>query len=235
MSEMKDLIAIFKAETEEHLVKLENGLVRLEKDPDNLELARSLNREVHTLKGAARVFGFSEIQEVSHRIEDIFETVSSKRGTFNSFMAERMFKGLDAIRSILEKIVQEQEIDFDASNLCRELEACIAANQDGTGTGAEPPEGEKDSGQPPPPVWRSGRNPARSHSDCHSGGSVVAGPGREGHMDKPRRHTTIGLRKVTKRRLDGARAPGQAYDGFICQLMDLWEEAHKNGSGAKAA
>jgi two-component system chemotaxis sensor kinase CheA len=50
---MKDLIAIFKAETEEHLTKLDNGLVELEKQPDNVDLAKDLNREVHTLKGAA--------------------------------------------------------------------------------------------------------------------------------------------------------------------------------------
>ncbi|HXX33538.1 MAG TPA: Hpt domain-containing protein, partial [Thermodesulfobacteriota bacterium] len=73
MPDMKDLIAIFKAETEEHLTKLDNGLVELEKQPDNIELASSMNREVHTLKGAARVFGFYEIQDIAHRIEDIFE------------------------------------------------------------------------------------------------------------------------------------------------------------------
>ena len=56
MSDMQNLIALFKAETDEHLIKLDNGLVDLEKQPDNLELVRSLNREVHTLKGAARVF-----------------------------------------------------------------------------------------------------------------------------------------------------------------------------------
>jgi chemotaxis protein histidine kinase CheA len=42
MSEMKDLIAIFKAETEEHLTKLDNGLVELEKQPDNIDLVRGL-------------------------------------------------------------------------------------------------------------------------------------------------------------------------------------------------
>jgi len=36
--------------------------------------------------------------------------------------------------------------------------------------------------------------------------------------------TTIGLKKVTKERLDHNRAPGQCYDGFICQLVDLWEK-----------
>jgi len=133
MPEMKDLIAIFKAETEEHLTKLDNGLVELEKQPDNLELASSLNREVHTLKGAARVFGFYEIQDIAHRIEDIFEEVAGKRAVFNSSMAEPIFKALDAIRAILLKIVQEKkidaEVDVDASDICRELEECISAAQ----------------------------------------------------------------------------------------------------------
>jgi len=133
MPEMKDLIAIFKAETEEHLTKLENGLVELEKQPDNIELASSLNREVHTLKGAARVFGFNEIQDIAHRIEDIFEEVAGKRAVFNSLMAEGIFKGLDAIRAISEKVTQEKkidaEVDVDASDICRELEECISAAQ----------------------------------------------------------------------------------------------------------
>jgi len=51
MSEIRDLIAIFRAETEEHLTRLDNGLVELEKRPGNIELARDLNREVHTLRG----------------------------------------------------------------------------------------------------------------------------------------------------------------------------------------
>ncbi len=126
---MKDLIAIFKAETEEHLTKLDNGLVELEKQPNNVDLAKDLNREVHTLKGAARVFGFSEIQDIAHRIEDIFEEVAAKRAVFSSFMAETMFKGLDAIRIILEKIVQGKELDVDASDLCRELEECLSGTR----------------------------------------------------------------------------------------------------------
>ncbi len=36
--------------------------------------------------------------------------------------------------------------------------------------------------------------------------------------------TTIGLKNSTKNGLDKNRAPGQCYDGFICQLVDLWEK-----------
>ena len=39
--------------------------------------------------------------------------------------------------------------------------------------------------------------------------------------------TTIGLKRTTKEKLDKNRAPGQCCDGFICQLVDLWERVKK--------
>ncbi len=47
-------------------------------------------------------------------------------------------------------------------------------------------------------------------------------------MENTRVHTTIGLKKVTKEMLDKRRAPGQCYDGFLCQLMDLWDEIYED-------
>ena len=38
---------------------------------------------------------------------------------------------------------------------------------------------------------------------------------------------TIGLGKYTKVNLDKNRALGQYYDGFICQLIDLWEKTKR--------
>jgi hypothetical protein len=46
-------------------------------------------------------------------------------------------------------------------------------------------------------------------------------------MNYLRPRTTIALRTATKDRLDKSRAPGQCYDGFLCQLIELWEETHK--------
>ena len=42
--------------------------------------------------------------------------------------------------------------------------------------------------------------------------------------------TTIGIKTTTKAKLDINRAPGQCYDGFICQLVDLWEKSNGNGN-----
>ncbi len=40
--------------------------------------------------------------------------------------------------------------------------------------------------------------------------------------------TTIGLRVSTKQKMDKNRAPGQCYDGFLCQLIDMWQEQHQD-------
>ena len=47
--------------------------------------------------------------------------------------------------------------------------------------------------------------------------------------------TTVGVKQSTKDKLDRNRAPGQCYDGFICQLVDLWEQSGdpKNGPARK--
>jgi len=40
--------------------------------------------------------------------------------------------------------------------------------------------------------------------------------------------TTVGLKITTKEKLDRNKAPGQCYDGFICQLVSLWEQINGN-------
>ena len=48
-----------------------------------------------------------------------------------------------------------------------------------------------------------------------------------------RLRTTIGLKKATKDKMDKNRAPGQCYDGFICQLVDLWERTNGDSKRMK--
>ena len=43
--------------------------------------------------------------------------------------------------------------------------------------------------------------------------------------------STVSLKQTTKEKLDKNRAPGQCYDGFICQLVDLWEKIKEEKRG----
>jgi two-component system, chemotaxis family, sensor kinase CheA len=130
MPDKRDFIAIFKAETEERLTKLYNGLIELEKQPDNSDLMKELNREAHTIKGSARVFGYNEIQDITHKVEDIFENVAQKKLVFNSAVADKVFKSLDIVSIILGKIAKEEKVDVDISGICSELDSLIEGGKD---------------------------------------------------------------------------------------------------------
>jgi len=41
--------------------------------------------------------------------------------------------------------------------------------------------------------------------------------------------TTIAVHKDTKKRLDESKAPGQNYNGFIAQMLELWERNRAPG------
>jgi two-component system chemotaxis sensor kinase CheA len=52
--ELQEILSIYKAETEEHLQKLNERLLSLEKSPRRTETLEEIFREAHSLKGAAR-------------------------------------------------------------------------------------------------------------------------------------------------------------------------------------
>ncbi len=127
MSQKDEFIIMFKAEAEEYVTKLEKGLVDLEKNPGNTELVKELNRVAHTLKGAARVFAFKDIQDVTHRIETIFEKVHNKQLTFTPLIADKIFKGMDLVKSIVNNIGKGGIVAVDVPGVCQGLDECLPA------------------------------------------------------------------------------------------------------------
>src|SRR3972149_3278523 len=70
MIEDSTLRELFRAESEEHLQRLDDALLRLEKTPADQALLEEAFREAHSLKGAARMLGLNGIQTPAHRLED---------------------------------------------------------------------------------------------------------------------------------------------------------------------
>ncbi len=120
--DQNEFIAIFVAESKDNLTALDKGLVDLEKNPEELSIIREMNRQAHTIKGSARVLGYYEMQEVAHRIEDIFSKIADKELKFTSAVADTVFKGVDYIRNMVESVEKDEALDTEISMLCRNLE-----------------------------------------------------------------------------------------------------------------
>ena len=100
--DMSQFLGTFRDETKEHLQKLNQGLLSLEKEPENEELINDMFREAHTIKGGARMLGLGPIQELAHRLEDVLGQVREKRLRLNNQLSDLLFEGLDGIGALLE-------------------------------------------------------------------------------------------------------------------------------------
>jgi len=97
----KEFLATFRAEAEERLQCLDDGLMMLEQNPADQDLIKRLFREAHTLKGSAGMMGFTSIRDLSHRIEDIFSAVQKGQVTISRAGIDVLLAGLDRIRLLL--------------------------------------------------------------------------------------------------------------------------------------
>lgn len=90
------------AESEERLVNMEASILNLERNPGSEAPIESLQRDAHTLKGNAGIFGFDSIAHLAHAFEDALAAV--KAGIKNKQPAEKeaigvLLKAVDAFRA----------------------------------------------------------------------------------------------------------------------------------------
>ena len=95
----QELLDEFLLEARERADEVESMLLRLESsDPEvkNAAIAR-VRRELHTLKGNSGMMGFSDLQELAHRMEDHVDLLDLDRPQIDGLLAE-----LDVLRQGLE-------------------------------------------------------------------------------------------------------------------------------------
>jgi two-component system chemotaxis sensor kinase CheA len=108
MIEDKELRSLFKIESEERLQHLDSGLLRLEKTPSDPALLEELFREAHSLKGAARMLGLSDIQTLAHQLEDGLGAAKKGEVALQPEAVAGMNQTLEAIRGLVRSAIEER-------------------------------------------------------------------------------------------------------------------------------
>ena len=116
MTEFKD-INEFLAEAEEIISELSNTLSKLSEginagrvDPDTLN---SIFRSAHTLKGISGMFGFAEMATLTHKMEDILDSVRMGRLPVNHDIVNIMFEAVDLINEMIVAKGKGEEVGHD--------------------------------------------------------------------------------------------------------------------------
>ncbi|MGL4379337.1 MAG: hybrid sensor histidine kinase/response regulator [Microcoleaceae cyanobacterium] len=105
MIEDDELRLVFKSASEEHLQKLDDGFLHLEKHPDDTAKLEELLRETHSLKGDAGMLGVKDVSTLSHQMEHLLGSVKRGETKFTSEISDRLCQGLDALRRLVNEAV----------------------------------------------------------------------------------------------------------------------------------
>lgn len=104
--EFEEILNIFRAETEEIIQKLNNNLLQLETTPENQDLLVYLFRDAHSLKGAARMIGFNNIQRLAHKAEDVLGLAKENKIKINSEISDALYKAIDLMSELIQESVK---------------------------------------------------------------------------------------------------------------------------------
>ena len=100
----KHLQAIFKVEAEEHARAISAGMVELEKklQPEALkQVIENIFREVHTLKGAARVVNLRDIESICQPLESVFSALKHQDIALSPQLCGLFHKTADTIAKLV--------------------------------------------------------------------------------------------------------------------------------------
>lgn len=119
---MDEIIKEFIIESTENIDKLDQELVALEKDPSNKETINKIFRIVHTIKGTCGFLGFGKLEAVTHKGENLLDSLRSNRLAMTSDIATALLQVADATRVIIATISSSGvEGDHDFSELVSRL------------------------------------------------------------------------------------------------------------------
>ncbi len=110
-----DFIEDFIDETREHLDAVNNGVIDLKKNPESRETLSELLRELHTIKGTARMMGFPSIEQLSHGLEDVLKGLHDEKYELSDSIMQLTFSTTDCIRKVLKNASDESNEKIDVT------------------------------------------------------------------------------------------------------------------------
>jgi len=120
-----ELLSMFKIEAEEHIKKISNGLIELEKcDSDDIfyRIIDSIYKETHSLKGAARAVNLKDVETICQTAEDVFSSIKQGKTVLDQTSFDILHKAIDTLSDIIltGKDVDISDIIFKLNRVIKE-------------------------------------------------------------------------------------------------------------------
>ncbi|HAO21595.1 MAG TPA: hybrid sensor histidine kinase/response regulator, partial [Desulfobacteraceae bacterium] len=113
----------FVSEAREHIISLREGLLALEKHPDDTDSLNSVFRMAHTIKGASKMMKLTPISSVAHKLEDLMDALRQGKIHPGQDLSDLLFKGVAEIERMLDETDAGKEITEISAEFFEKLEA----------------------------------------------------------------------------------------------------------------
>lgn len=116
-----ELIDIFLEEADELLESCEDTLNEIKNTPNSTEHIHQLQRNMHTLKGGARMAELTPVGDLTHNLESLVVMVDEKKVNADKTLFDLLQESLDVLTSMLGS-VKKREALVSANNLNNRIE-----------------------------------------------------------------------------------------------------------------
>lgn len=134
----QSLIGDFLDESEQLLDRLNENLLELDEfirtaAPEELdcfdaELMNEMFRAAHSLKGLSAMLGLTDINQLTHKMENVFDAARRREFTFSPRALEVLFDAVDALVRMVEGLKHPQGETFHPQEVIDRIEQLLAAH-----------------------------------------------------------------------------------------------------------
>ena len=97
-------MSMFLEESMENLQTLNEALLELEQKPENIDKLNEIFRVAHTIKGMAATMGFSQMAELTHKMEDVLSEFREGKLKVTEKVVTVLFRCLDTLEKMVNNI-----------------------------------------------------------------------------------------------------------------------------------
>ena len=101
--QMEMLQNSFRTEMSELLIELETVLMDMEATPNDSDLTNRAFRALHSIKGSGTMFGFDEMSDFVHEIENIFDRVRKGELGISQQLIDLTLQAKDELSAMLNR------------------------------------------------------------------------------------------------------------------------------------
>ncbi|MFG6148893.1 chemotaxis protein CheW [Halobacillus sp. B23F22_1] len=121
--ETNQYLELFIDESNEHLQSINDRLLDLEKKPQELSIVGEIFRSAHTLKGMAATMGYQDLANLTHKMENVLDSVRNEKIYVDAEMLDVVFDSVDDLEAMVLDISQGGTGERDVTKVVDLLQA----------------------------------------------------------------------------------------------------------------